>query len=50
MNGESGIFAGNERTSDDENESRARYEDSEAVVRAIVRCGEGLQRFTPRLI
>jgi len=48
--GEAGIVAGNERTSDDEHESRARYEDSEAVVRAIVGCGEGLQWFTPRLI
>jgi len=48
--GESGIVAGNERTSDDEHESCARYEDSEAVVRAIIRCCERLQQFDLRLI
>jgi hypothetical protein len=46
-NGESGVVAGNERTSDDEHESRAGYEDSEAVVRAIIPCSERLQRFAP---
>jgi hypothetical protein len=47
--GQAGIVAGDERTGNDENKSRARGEDSEAMVRAIVRCGEGLQRFTPRV-
>ena len=42
-NGEAGIVAGDERTGNDENKSRARREDSKAMVRAIVRCGEGFQ-------
>jgi hypothetical protein len=47
--GEARIIAGDQRTGNDENKSRARGEDSEAVVRAIVWCGQGLQRFTPRV-
>ena len=45
--GKSGVVAGNERAGDDEHKSRTRYEDSKAMVRAIVRCGEGLQLLTP---
>ena len=45
--GEPGVVAGDQGAGNDEYKSRARSEDSEAVVRGIIRCGKSLQRFTP---
>ena len=45
--GKSGVVAGDQRAGDDEHKSRTRCEYREAMVRAIVRCGEGFQMFTP---
>jgi hypothetical protein len=42
-NGKPRVVAGDQGTGNDENKSRARDEDGEAMVCAIVRCAEGLQ-------
>ncbi len=46
-NREPRVVAGDERACNDQNKSRARCEDSEAVMRAIVGCSERLQWITP---
>jgi hypothetical protein len=45
--GEAGVVAGDERPGNDKDKGRAGYEDGEAMVRAIVWCGDGLQALTP---
>ena len=40
---ETGVIAGDQGSRDDEDKSRARSEDGEGVVRAIVRFGQGVQ-------
>ena len=47
--GESGVVARDQGSGDDEQEYPAGEEDREAVMRAVVRCGQGLQNGAPSL-